>query len=101
MTFRAFSAMFGHCSQSQWAQSLNKRVLFLASGGLSHQPPVPELAKVANKYIHAPWLAPPQELARANIRLDRDYPAPIVEHAGARNRFLAIAAEHFGKGDSG
>ncbi|WP_223506444.1 3-carboxyethylcatechol 2,3-dioxygenase [Pseudomonas sp. GL-RE-29] len=30
----------------QWAQSLNKRVLFLASGGLSHQPPVPELAKV-------------------------------------------------------
>lgn len=30
----------------QWAMSLNKRVLFLASGGLSHQPPVPELAKV-------------------------------------------------------
>lgn len=30
----------------QWAKSLNKRVLFLASGGLSHQPPVPELAKV-------------------------------------------------------
>lgn len=28
-----------------WALSLNKRVLFLASGGLSHQPPVPELAK--------------------------------------------------------
>ncbi|MCW8277505.1 3-carboxyethylcatechol 2,3-dioxygenase [Pseudomonas sp. PCH199] len=30
----------------QWARSLNKRVLFLASGGLSHQPPVPELATV-------------------------------------------------------
>jgi 2,3-dihydroxyphenylpropionate 1,2-dioxygenase len=30
----------------QWAKSLNKRVLFLASGGLSHQPPVPELARV-------------------------------------------------------
>ena len=30
----------------QWAKSLDKRVLFLASGGLSHQPPVPELAKV-------------------------------------------------------
>lgn len=29
-----------------WARSLDKRVLFLASGGLSHQPPVPELAKV-------------------------------------------------------
>lgn len=30
----------------QWAKSLNIRVLFLASGGLSHQPPVPELARV-------------------------------------------------------
>lgn len=30
----------------QWARSLDKRVLFLGSGGLSHQPPVPELAKV-------------------------------------------------------
>ncbi|KRW61438.1 3-carboxyethylcatechol 2,3-dioxygenase [Pseudomonas sp. TTU2014-080ASC] len=30
----------------RWAQSLNQRVLFIASGGLSHQPPVPELAKV-------------------------------------------------------
>lgn len=29
-----------------WAQKLDKRVLFLGSGGLSHQPPVPELAKV-------------------------------------------------------
>ncbi|MGY1917493.1 3-carboxyethylcatechol 2,3-dioxygenase [Pseudomonas tolaasii] len=28
-----------------FARSLNKRVLLLASGGLSHQPPVPELAK--------------------------------------------------------
>lgn len=30
----------------RWAASLDKRVLFLGSGGLSHQPPVPELAKV-------------------------------------------------------
>lgn len=30
----------------RWALSLNKRVLLLGSGGLSHQPPVPELAKV-------------------------------------------------------
>ena len=28
----------------RFASSLNKRVLFLGSGGLSHQPPVPELA---------------------------------------------------------
>ncbi len=30
----------------RFARTLNQRVLFLASGGLSHQPPVPELAKV-------------------------------------------------------
>lgn len=30
----------------RFARALHKRVLFLGSGGLSHQPPVPELAKV-------------------------------------------------------
>ncbi|HLV17807.1 MAG TPA: 3-carboxyethylcatechol 2,3-dioxygenase, partial [Pseudomonas sp.] len=30
----------------RWASGLDKRVLLLGSGGLSHQPPVPELAKV-------------------------------------------------------
>ncbi|MFD2641489.1 3-carboxyethylcatechol 2,3-dioxygenase [Pseudomonas japonica] len=30
----------------RYARTLNKRVLFIGSGGLSHQPPVPELAKV-------------------------------------------------------
>lgn len=30
----------------QWARLLNRRVLFLGSGGLSHQPPVPELVKI-------------------------------------------------------
>lgn len=30
----------------RFARTLDKRVLLLASGGLSHQPPVPELAKV-------------------------------------------------------
>lgn len=34
----------------QWASTLNKRVLFVGSGGLSHQPPVPELA-TANAHM--------------------------------------------------
>lgn len=59
---------------------------------------VPELARVPARYIHAPWLAPHAVLAEAGVKLERDYPTPIVEHAGSRNRFLAIAAEHFGKG---
>jgi deoxyribodipyrimidine photo-lyase len=58
---------------------------------------LPELARLPARYIHAPWLAPSPVLAAAGVRLGQDYPAPIVEHAGARNRFLAIAAEHFGK----
>jgi deoxyribodipyrimidine photo-lyase len=56
---------------------------------------VPELARVSNRYIHQPWQIPPLEQAELNLRIGRDYPAPIVDHAGARNRFLAIAAEHF------
>lgn len=34
----------------EFAKSLNKRVLILSSGGLSHQPPVPELA-TANEHM--------------------------------------------------
>jgi deoxyribodipyrimidine photo-lyase len=56
---------------------------------------VPELAKLPNRFIHQPWLMPRLELAALGLRIGRDYPAPIVDHAGARNRFLAIAAEHF------
>ena len=45
---------------------------------------IPELAKVAAKYVHRPWEAPtPPE----------DYPAPIVDHAKARARALAAFAQ--------
>jgi len=49
---------------------------------------VPELAKLANIYIHEPWLAPPEELAKAGITLGKTYPLPIVEHDFARKRAL-------------
>jgi deoxyribodipyrimidine photo-lyase len=49
---------------------------------------VPELAGLAAPAIHAPWLAPPVELAAAGVRLDATYPAPIVAHAAARRRTL-------------
>ena len=54
---------------------------------------VPELAKLPAKYIHAPWTAPPDELARANVMLGKTYPLPIVDHAAARTRALAAFAE--------
>jgi len=49
---------------------------------------IPEIAKLPDKLIHAPWKATPLELAEAGIRVGRDYPAPIVDHAGARLRAL-------------
>ncbi len=50
---------------------------------------VPELADVPTQWIHAPWEAPPLELAAAGVVLGDDYPAPIVDHAAARDRALA------------
>lgn len=49
---------------------------------------VPELAGLKDDTIHAPWEADPPELAAAGVVLGRDYPAPIVEHAEARERVL-------------
>ncbi|MDE3176346.1 MAG: deoxyribodipyrimidine photo-lyase [Pseudomonadota bacterium] len=53
---------------------------------------VPELARLDARYIHAPWTAPAAALAEAGVRLGRDYPAPIVDHAQARARALAAFA---------
>ena len=58
---------------------------------------VPELAKLDAKYIHSPWLAPADALARAGIQLGRTYPRPLVEHAQARVRFLDTAKRHLAK----
>lgn len=50
---------------------------------------VPELAKVPDKYIHAPWTMPPDVQTECGVLIGRDYPAPIVDHAEARQRTLA------------
>ena len=54
---------------------------------------VPELAKMPDQWIHKPWLAPADILRRANVRLGQDYPAPIIDHALARDRALAGFAQ--------
>jgi len=48
----------------------------------------PELEKLPDEWIHAPWIAPPHALEDAGVRLGRDYPLPIVDHAKARQRAL-------------
>jgi deoxyribodipyrimidine photo-lyase len=50
---------------------------------------VPALARFPVKYIHAPWLMPPQEREKQGFVLGRDYPFPLVDHDQARRRALA------------
>lgn len=49
---------------------------------------VPELARLPDKHLHAPATAPAAVLADAGVQLGRDYPAPVVDHAQARQRTL-------------
>ena len=50
---------------------------------------LPELARVPDKYIHAPWTLPPIDQKLAGCEIGKDYPAPVVDHAQARERTLA------------
>ncbi len=51
---------------------------------------LPELRRLPDGLIHAPWEVPPTALAEAGVRLGRDYPGPIIDHVLARNRALDI-----------
>jgi deoxyribodipyrimidine photo-lyase len=53
---------------------------------------VPELAEVPRQFIHTPWEMPPDMQKKAACVIGRDYPAPIVDHAWARERVLAAYA---------
>lgn len=57
---------------------------------------VPELARVPDAYVHEPWTMPPDVQAAAGCVIGRDYPAPLVDHAAARER--ALAAYRVAKG---
>ncbi len=49
----------------------------------------PELTKLDNRFIHAPWEASPMELASAGVTLGETYPHPMVDHVEARSAALA------------
>jgi deoxyribodipyrimidine photo-lyase len=49
---------------------------------------VPELARVPDRHIHAPWRMGHLEQSALNTLIGRDYPAPIVDHAAARAKTL-------------
>ncbi len=50
---------------------------------------LPQLAKLPNAALHAPWEAKPMELLAAGVVLGKDYPHPIVQHDLARVQTLA------------
>ena len=51
---------------------------------------LPELAHVPDKYIHEPWKMPAVLHRDTACVISKDYPAPIVDHAFARERVLSV-----------
>ncbi|TNF58281.1 MAG: deoxyribodipyrimidine photo-lyase [Burkholderiales bacterium] len=50
---------------------------------------LPALAGLPDAVLHAPWQASEVELEACGLRLGRDYPKPVVDHALAREQTLA------------
>jgi deoxyribodipyrimidine photo-lyase len=50
---------------------------------------VPELSAVPDTYIHTPWDMPTSLQAKLGCVIGKTYPAPIIDHAMARQRVLA------------
>ncbi|WP_326539024.1 cryptochrome/photolyase family protein [Pseudorhodoferax sp.] len=59
---------------------------------------LPQLARLPDELIHAPWRARPVDLAAAGVRLGHDYPEPVVDLDEARQRTLARYAVVKGAG---
>ncbi len=55
---------------------------------------LPELRRLPDRAIHAPWTATEPTLAAAGVRLGETYSAPMVDHAAARERALAAYRTH-------
>lgn len=50
---------------------------------------VPEIARLADRWLHRPWEALPEILEVAGLRPGRDCPGPIFDLAESRRRALA------------
>ena len=50
---------------------------------------VPEIAKLPDKHLHAPWEAPEEILNEAGIKIGKTYPGPLVDHSEARKAAMA------------
>jgi deoxyribodipyrimidine photo-lyase len=54
---------------------------------------VPELQRVPLRYLHRPWEMPDDLQRDSHCFIGGDYPAPLVDHAWARQRVLQVYAE--------
>lgn len=51
---------------------------------------LPELAKVPDAFIHAPWTMDARAQQASACHIGQDYPAPVVDHARQREKALAL-----------
>lgn len=51
---------------------------------------LPELARVPDAFVHAPWTMPLPQQRACGCLIGRDYPAPVVDHAAQRLEALAL-----------
>ena len=49
---------------------------------------LPELEHVPDQFIHEPWKMDAAQQHEAGCMIDQDYPAPIIDHAFARDRAM-------------
>jgi deoxyribodipyrimidine photo-lyase len=55
---------------------------------------LPELRGLPPPWVHKPWEAPVEVLRSAGVELGRTYPAPLIDHARARDRALIAFRSH-------
>lgn len=51
---------------------------------------LPELDRVPDKFIHAPWTMPESVQRECGVQIGLDYPMPIVDHKCQREKALAL-----------
>lgn len=73
------------------------RIFNPTSQGKRHDPEgvyirrwLPELRNVPDDSIHEPWLMTVELQKKVGFEIGKDYPAPIIEHAKARQRALEV-----------
>jgi deoxyribodipyrimidine photo-lyase len=59
---------------------------------------LPELSRMPDRYIHAPWEMPEEMQRKVGCVVGETYPAPIVDHQQARVRALAAFGQARGAG---